>query len=730
MYYYKKMFRVFAAIAITYTLLIEIIFIGFYWIPSRREFTENVETTARSLSEYTDSRLKSPLEIGIILNASDYTSKYVGNTLTNYEKLRFIKFIQNIHGLTATQNFGIAVTKYDDNYVIMNNETGGVPYFRSIFRLSEKRLDAVVQYFKDNPRVLSQFFTADLSGKNTTYVIARQEWFGRSAPIYSFTSYRESQLFDLNALTRGTVALFFNNELVASSGLLAPDIVKKLADRGFQKTDYIQYDTSSSVPGYRYVYLTEPQAIVTPTLIMIVACGLVAMTLSLWLMALVTRKMYTPIEGVLKSTGEAFTSGDEFAHIQSTIQSLSSNVETMSQSLEQFKLSAENKFLHELLTGLVPLEEIQERLLHFPKLSAEGPFVVVLIDYHETGQYTGDFLHGMTYSAKQRLNALLDSQFADSRLQRTIDLNFETQAVILQWDAKQQLAEKLRNNIIAIEPESGLEISAVIGTPCDTLASIAASYRKAVKMAEMLGYSGMHAKVALADDVKTADKNTVDYPLQQEQTLINAVIHGKTAIWQSSLEELIAANRQKRGNLLPTLALMLDVTVNRMMDGTDLSAPEAFGAQHADDLQLRSCRSFEELHQKALHAFGRLEAGYAKAQDKSNSSLAEKMLSYIHEHYRKEISLYDLADYLNLSRNYVSTLFKNAVGRNFKDYVGEYRFRQACAIIQNNPDLKLKEVADQVGCNTEILTRLFTRHAGMLPSDYQQMCKKNEKVDE
>lgn len=726
MYYYNKMFRVFAGIAITYTLLIEIIFIGFYWIPSRQEFAENVEATARSLSEFTDSRLKSPLEIGIILSSSDYTSKYLSNTLSDYERLRYIKFIQGIHGITAKQKFGLAVTKYDDNYVIMSNETGGMPYFRSIFRLSETQLDAAIQYFKDNPRVLSQFFTADLSGANPTYLIARQEWFGKSAPIYTFTAYRESQLFDMNALTGGTVALFFNNTLVASAGLLAPDIVKNLADNGFPETNYIKYGTASSVPGYRYVYLTEPQAILTPTLIMIMACGLVAMTVSIWLMALVTRKMYTPIEGVLKSTGETFTSGDEFAHIRSTIQSLYSNVETMSQSLAQFKLSAENKFLHELLTGLAPLEHIQERLLRFPKLITEGPFVIVLIHYHETGQYTGEFLHGMTYTAKQRLNALLESQFADSKLLRTIDLHFESQALILQWNSKQQLAEKLRNSIISIEPENGLEISAVIGTPCDTLAYIAASFRKTVKTAEMLGYSGMHAKVVHADDIKTAETSTVDYPLQQEQTIINAVIHAKSAIWQSSLEDLISANRQKRGNLLPSLAMMLNATVNRIIDGTDLSMSEALETQNAE---LRASRSFDELHQKALSLFERLEAWFAKAQDKSNSNLAEKMLSYIHEHYRNEISLYDLADYLNLSRNYVSTLFKNEVGRNFKDYISEYRFHQACSIIQSNPDLKLKEVADQVGCNTEILTRLFTRHAGMLPSDYQQQCKKNEKAD-
>jgi AraC-like DNA-binding protein len=730
LYYYNKMFRVFAGIAITYTLLIEIIFIGFYWIPSRQEFVESVETTARSLSEYTDSRLKSPLETALVLNASEYTSKYLSNTLSDYERLRYIKFIQGIHGLTATQKFGLAVTKYDDNYVIMNNQTGGMQYFRSIFRLSESQLESVIHYFKDNPRVLSQFFTADLSGTTTTYMIARQEWFGKSAPIYTFTAYHESQLFDLNALSSGTLALFFNNKLVASSGLLEPDIVKNLADNNFLETDYIKYDTSSSVPGYRYVYLTEPQAILTPTLIMIMACGLVAMTVSIWLMAIVTRKMYTPIEGVLKSTGETFTSGDEFAHIKSTIQSLYTNMETMSQSLAQFKISAENRFLHELLTGLLPQEQIHQKLQRFPKLEIEGPFVVILIQYNETGQFTGEFMHGMTYNAKQQLNTALESLFTGSRMFRIIDLNFETQAIIVQMNEQRQLQEKLRNSIISMEPETGLEITAIIGTTCESLSTISVSYRKAVKTAGMQYYNGKHVKVTHADDVKLSNKNSVYYPLHLEQTLINAVIHRKPAIWQSSLEEIILTNRQERGNSLEPLSLMLEVTVNRIIDGSEIDLSNLLESENSEVIRFRTCRSFDELHQKASDLFSRLEVWFAKEQEKANSGLADTMLSYIHANYQNNISLFDLADYLNLSRNYVSSLFKNAVGRNFKDYVGEYRFHQACAIIQSNPDLRLKDVADMVGCNTEILIRLFTRYAGMLPSDYQQQWQKNEKADE
>lgn len=729
MYYYNKMFRVFAGIAITYTLLIEVIFIAFYWVPSRRDFSENVAITSRSIAEYTDSRLKAPLETGLILNASEYTGKYISNLLTDYEKLRYVKFIQGIHGLTTTQKLGVAVTKYEDNYVIMNNETGSEEYFRSVFRLSEAQLKAAIQHFKDNPRELSQFFTAELAPSDPIYIIARQEWFGKTVPLYTFTAYQEPQLFDADMLANGTVALLFNNHLVASSGILERDTVKELADRSFRDQRYIKYDTASNVPGYHYVFLTEPQPILTPALIMIVTCGLLAMTLSIWMMAIVTRKMYTPIKGVLKSTGDTFTSGDEFAYIKSTIQSLYSDVETMSQSLEQFKLSAENKFFHELLTGLVPQEQIPQKLQRFVRLETEGPFAVILIRYHETGQYTGEFLHGMTYNVKQRLNAELENLFANSRMLRTVDLNFETQAIILQSDMNQPLMEKIRNLILSIEPENGLEISAVIGTSCDSLASIAASYRTAVKTAEALDYSGTHAKVIHADELEASSKSTVYYPLQQEQSLINAVIHCKTENWQSLLHELIAVNSQERSNSLAPLSLMLDVTVNRIIDGTNLSLEEAFGPRHPEELHLRSCRSFEELAQKAMRLFGELEVWFAKAQEKSISGLAERMLSYIHEHYRNDISLFDLADYLNLSRNYVSTLFKNTVGRNFKDYVGEFRYRKACSLLEENPDLKIKEAAEMVGCNTEILTRLFTRYAGMLPSDYQLQCKRKKNPD-
>lgn len=68
----------------------------------------------RQLRDYTDIRLQSPQEIGLMLGVSEYTRKYLGEYLTNYEKLKFSSFVNGINGIASSQSHAIAVTKYTD----------------------------------------------------------------------------------------------------------------------------------------------------------------------------------------------------------------------------------------------------------------------------------------------------------------------------------------------------------------------------------------------------------------------------------------------------------------------------------------------------------------------------------------------------------------------------------------------------------------------------------------
>ncbi|MDF2925734.1 MAG: transcriptional regulator, AraC family [Paenibacillaceae bacterium] len=736
MRYYRKMFVAFVSIAVVYTLLIDVIFVGLYWVPSRRQFSAQLDQTARQASEFTDIRLQTPQKMGLVVNLSEYTQKYLIGSLNDYERLKYVSYISRMSAITSSLNYGMAVTRYEDDYVIMNTSTGNLDFFRSMFYLSEEQLRNTIGQFNESQSETIQIFNVqDDSGKNM-YVLAYCQWVGLPQPFYIFNSYYEQQLFHMDALSTGTLALYYNNRLVASAGRLTVEELNTLLQNGTNYAGMEIRHQPSSVPGFRYVYLEEPQKILTSTLVGMIIAGLAALGASIGIMWLITRGMYRPIRGVLQTTGEQFTAGDEIAHIRNTIVSLHTDVEEMSLALAKHKTSQENNTLHDLLIGVIPPEQAGQSLSLFPQLQIGGPFAVILLKYTETAQFTGGFSHGVTYDAKQRLSRALEQYFAPNPLFRLMDMNFENQAVILHADKTEGLVEGLRNIIIGVEPEYGLDISAFIPPFCETLDDLAAAYRQGMKMADAREYLGSNAKVIHWEEVNTPLKSTVYYPLQVEQNLINSVIHGNTPVWQSAVNEIIDTNTHERRGSQHALALMFGATVNRIMDGSGAVDPElSYGSSSAVaadmDIRFRACRTYEELRQQALQVFGSLAAWFAAEREKFNNSLADRMLAYVHEHYMSEITLFDLADYLNLSRNYVSTLFKSSTGRNFKDYISEYRYGKACQMIRENPDMKIKEIAELVGCNTDALSRLFMRYSGMLPNDFrQQASREKEKQDQ
>ncbi|WP_168735949.1 helix-turn-helix domain-containing protein [Cohnella fermenti] len=726
MHYYRKMFRTFAGIAVIYTILLEIGFISFYWVSFHNKFSESLETTIQQLIEYSDSRLQSPQYIGHMLSISDYTKKYLGQYMTDFERLKFYQYVNGISGITLPPYNDIAVTMITDDYVTMNNMTGSIDFFQSTFHIDDDRLEEVIQVFYDDRILPMQMFSVRDDRDRELYVIARREWLGALQPLYIFSSYYDYQLFNLNALpTGGAFAILYNNKLVASVGEIASVELQDIGAAGLKNSEKEYRMGYSAVSGFSYVYLYEPQSIMSPTLMMIIGISLLALAASIGLMAYITNRMYTPIEGVLQSTGESFTKGDEFAHIRNTIQSLHLDMETMSHSLGEYQISVENKQFRELLLGLIPPERIDEALVPFPQLQVEGPFIAILLKYVDTGQFTTEFLQNIVLDSKQSLQTSLEALFAARRLLRIVDLNFETQVIIVHSEEEQLDLERLRNSIISAEPKLGLEISAIVGSPCSTLHAIPASYRQLVNAADQQLYWNVNSKVIRVKELNAHWTSSVYYPIRVEQSIVNAVVHGKSSVWKAALEELIHTNSMERKTSLLPLARMLEATITRIMDGAGVENLEPIGAE-ATNPRFRNCQTFGELHHKVEDVLRLFERWFAHEQDKSTTGLASKMLSYIHEHYQSDIGLFDLADHLNLSRNYVSTLFKNTVGRNFKDYIGEFRFQKACKIIKADPDMKIKQISEITGCNTDILTRLFIKHAGMLPTEFQQLMKNGQ----
>ncbi|HHY24145.1 MAG TPA: response regulator [Clostridiaceae bacterium] len=97
----------------------------------------------------------------------------------------------------------------------------------------------------------------------------------------------------------------------------------------------------------------------------------------------------------------------------------------------------------------------------------------------------------------------------------------------------------------------------------------------------------------------------------------------------------------------------------------------------------------------------------------------KKLIDYIHENYPEDITLSWASNYVNISENHLSSLFKKETGKNFIKYLEECRIDKA-AILLRETNLPSYEIAIRVGYdNINYFGRVFKKVTGKSPRKYR-----------
>ena len=109
------------------------------------------------------------------------------------------------------------------------------------------------------------------------------------------------------------------------------------------------------------------------------------------------------------------------------------------------------------------------------------------------------------------------------------------------------------------------------------------------------------------------------------------------------------------------------------------------------------------------------------SMEKSDKDVhVEKIAEYIHLHFREKIMLDDLSDSLNISKFYLSRIFKEITGMTVMDYVMECRLNQVKYDLEMNPNKKLSTIAHESGFESPAhFSRFIKRKLGMTPTEYR-----------
>lgn len=109
------------------------------------------------------------------------------------------------------------------------------------------------------------------------------------------------------------------------------------------------------------------------------------------------------------------------------------------------------------------------------------------------------------------------------------------------------------------------------------------------------------------------------------------------------------------------------------------------------------------------------------ATTQKNNPSIQKVCDYVDEHLSEDISLEQMADYINVSSFYLSKLFKEEKGITFINFISEKRLEKARQLLEET-ELSIKEITAEVGYNDQnYFSRIFKNKYGVSPKEYRKV---------
>ncbi len=143
--------------------------------------------------------------------------------------------------------------------------------------------------------------------------------------------------------------------------------------------------------------------------------------------------------------------------------------------------------------------------------------------------------------------------------------------------------------------------------------------------------------------------------------------------------------------------------------------------QQIDQQELLNRIMNAKLREELLDASSLILEALLPTQETDTTHLTVKrMKGMIHEFYQTGIMLDDISRKLDMTPEYLGTLFHRETGTTFSTYVKTYRISKAKELLVGT-NLKLYEIAEKVGySDSKYFSRIFKEITGQLPTEYRR----------
>ncbi|NJD01167.1 MAG: helix-turn-helix transcriptional regulator, partial [Ruminiclostridium sp.] len=120
-----------------------------------------------------------------------------------------------------------------------------------------------------------------------------------------------------------------------------------------------------------------------------------------------------------------------------------------------------------------------------------------------------------------------------------------------------------------------------------------------------------------------------------------------------------------------------------------------------------------------LDKLDKIEYNASFHNDEINNKYIKEMYKFIERNYYQNIGLSEIADHLNITKQYLCNIIKKQFNLTLHDILNNYRIEKAIELL--NMDHKIIDISKMVGfTNSTYFSVVFKKIVGIKPSEYRR----------
>jgi len=453
--------------------------------------------------------------------------------------------------------------------------------------------------------------------------------------------------------------------------------------------------------------------------------------LAVFIVLLFTRNIYFPLYNLIKEirnkNKDQISEMNEYELLNWTFHNLLENVKELKTNVHKFLPAKKKEIIFQLLNNEIPEEMELASIFEKYNIQLNNPYYVVVVfkldHFHNlciTNKATDISL--FKFAVLNIASEIIQREFSNEGIENGLDhisliVGLKSKNIN---EAKESLTSLIKEIQKYVYKYFEISTTASIGTVVEKIQQVNNSYKSALTASNYRLLYGT-SSIIYFDDIQDNLRTVQDYPYEQEIQISKSIKARNLKKSEEYIDEFFDVVKNSNPDEAFTYIMQLCIVMLRSQRNQDNETGNFEIDFKTFYNEMSKYETLDEVKAYVKELCKRIIDAQIMEVMNKKQSIAAEIKEFIDKNYQNaELTIYDIADYVELSPNYARTIFKEVYGISPTDYLIEARINKAKDLLKTT-DMSAKKISEMIGfSDSRYFYVIFKKYTGKTADEFRR----------